>query len=91
MIHLYILPFFTHTQHVHIIYFVPGADTGGCTSCMEDRRISRSKFRIASFSDFVKSGVCDSLSNFVLCSQASTRRQRPKCPVAEPCCYVSVQ
>ena len=67
----------------------PGADTGGCTSCTEDRGIFRSKFLTVSFSVFLKNLVRDSLSNFLLSSQASTRNQCPKFPVDEPCRYVS--
>ena len=68
-----------------------GADTGGCTSCTEHRRIFRSKFLIAGFSVFLKNLGCDSLSNFLLCPLSSTRNQCLKFPVAEPYCYVSVQ
>ena len=68
-----------------------GVDTGGCTSCTEDHRIFLSMFLTVSLSVFLKTLVCDSLSNFLLCSQASTRNQCIKFPVAEPCCYVSAQ
>ena len=51
----------------------------------------RSTFLTVSFSESLKNLVCDSVSNFQLFSQASTRNQWPKFSMTEPCCCVSAQ
>ena len=51
----------------------------------------RSTFLTVSFSESLKNLVCDSLSNFQLFSQASTKNQWPKPSVTEPCCCVSAK